>query len=106
MSKLFIEVSPADKGRWVACAAREGKTLQEWVTQLLNAEASRNPPPPPKWMREAGFSNRLATALLRAGYHDSDVLSGSLRQEPDDYWYQHQDFGPRCLRELKEKWPV
>ena len=106
MSKLFIEVSPADKGRWVACASQAGISLQEWVTQHLNDQAKKNPPPPPKWMREAGFSHRLCTALLRAGYSDPDVMAGSLRQEPDEYWYTHIDFGPKCLRELKEKWPV
>ena len=106
MSKLFIEVSPADKGRWVACASQAGMSLQEWVRQQLNTQARKNPPPPPKWMREAGFSERLSDALLRAGYKDPDVLSGCLRCEPDDHWIYMENFGRRCLQELKEKWPV
>lgn len=106
MSHLHIEVSPADKGRWVACASRAGMTLQEWVTQQLDAAVTKNPPPPPKWMLKAGFSNRLSDALLRAGYKDPGVLSGCLRREPDEHWIRMDNFGRQCLQELKEKWPV
>jgi hypothetical protein len=48
MAYLYISCEQQDKTQWVACANRDGKTLEQWVTDLLNAEVSRNPPPPPK----------------------------------------------------------
>jgi hypothetical protein len=51
MAYLHIECEQGDKTKWVACANRDGKTLEQWVNDLLSAEVKRNPPPPPKKSR-------------------------------------------------------
>lgn len=60
----------------------------------------------PQWMLSPGFGGRLRDALTRAGYKDPGVLTADLRREPDNYWLSLENFGPRCLRELKSKWPL
>lgn len=65
MGKMVIDLPPAEKALFVACAAHQGMTLHEWVRSHLVPIAKAVDLPPPKWMRKAGFSQRLSRSLIK-----------------------------------------
>jgi len=100
-STLRLSVPRTSKARWVATAQLSGQTLTDWVTETLDAAADAADLPAPRWMRRAGFSDRLSRCLIREGLVRAVDVRAAWDVRSEDEWVQIPNFGRSCYLELK-----